>query len=290
MDSWNATLLAAAGYGVVVGLVAWLLPMFDEVPAGFPGDLLWEFRIASLTVQTTLWLVAGLVLAALIHAVYRRTVAGRHRSGAVRHLRVTSGFAESAVLRPPSAATAQLARDRCDALAKPTGALGRLEDLAIWWAACQDRCPPEPVRRPSAVVFAGDHGVSEYGVSAYPREVTAAMVAAFLSGRAGVAVLARQHDVRLRVLDIGVDSDLPALTDQQRADVTRYKIRRSSGPIQLTDALTAEQTVQRDRCRVGRCRRGDRGRGRSVDRRGHGHRQHHPGRRADRRVTGAASG
>ena len=77
MDSWNATLLAAAGYGVIVGLVAWLLPMFDEVPAGFPGDLLWEFRIASLTVQTTLWLVAGLVLAALIHVVYRRTAAGQ---------------------------------------------------------------------------------------------------------------------------------------------------------------------------------------------------------------------
>ena len=156
---------------------------------------------------------------------------------------MTSEFVESAVLRPPSAATAHLARERCDALAKPTGALGRLEDLAIWLAACQDRCPPEPVRRPSAVVFAGDHGVSEYGVSAYPREVTAAMVAAFLSGRAGVAVLARQHDVRLRVLDLGVDSDLPQLTDQQRADVTRFKIRRSSGAIQLTDALTTEQTT-----------------------------------------------
>ena len=82
MDSWNATLLATAGYGVIVGLVAWLLPMFDEVPVGFPGDLLWEFRIASLTVQTTMWLAAGLVLAALIHSVYRRAASG-HTSNPV---------------------------------------------------------------------------------------------------------------------------------------------------------------------------------------------------------------
>jgi nicotinate-nucleotide--dimethylbenzimidazole phosphoribosyltransferase len=151
-----------------------------------------------------------------------------------------SGFDAQLALpiRPPSDTIRRQATDRCAALAKPTGALGRLEDLAAWLAACQGRCPALPVRNVHAVVFAGDHGVSRYGVSAYPREVTAAMVRLFLSGGAGVAVLARQHGVRLRVLDIGVDDDLADLPEAVR----HFKIRRSSGAIQLEDALTDEQT------------------------------------------------
>jgi len=144
-----------------------------------------------------------------------------------------------APIRPPAAQARQQAETRCAALAKPTGALGRLEDLASWLAACQDRCPPRPVANVRAVVFAGDHGVSRHGVSAYPREVTAAMVRLFVAGGAGVAVLARQHGVNLRVLDLGVDDDLAGLP----AAVSRFKIRRSSGPIHLEDALTADQTI-----------------------------------------------
>ena len=53
MDAWNAVLIAVAGYVLVVGLVAWLLPVIDEVPADFSADLLWRFRMASLTVQAT---------------------------------------------------------------------------------------------------------------------------------------------------------------------------------------------------------------------------------------------
>jgi nicotinate-nucleotide--dimethylbenzimidazole phosphoribosyltransferase len=140
---------------------------------------------------------------------------------------------------PPSADVRAQAAARCAALAKPTGALGRLEDLAGWLAACQGQCPPRAVDNIRAVIFAGDHGVSRYGVSAYPREVTAGMVRLFLTGRAGVAVLARQHGVHLRVLDLGVDDDLLGLP----ADVSRFKIRRSSGAIHLEDALTTEQTA-----------------------------------------------
>jgi nicotinate-nucleotide--dimethylbenzimidazole phosphoribosyltransferase len=145
-------------------------------------------------------------------------------------------------IRPPSALSRAEARERCDALAKPTGALGRLEDLAIWLAGCQGSCPPRQVAHVRAVVFAGDHGVSRFGVSAYPREVTAAMVHAFLSGGAGVAVLARQHGAQLRVLDIGVDSELSELSDETRSKVRRFKIRRSSGAIHLEDALTPAET------------------------------------------------
>jgi nicotinate-nucleotide--dimethylbenzimidazole phosphoribosyltransferase len=85
-------------------------------------------------------------------------------------------------------------------------------------------------------VFAGDHGVAEHGVSAYPRAVTPAMVHLLVSGRAGAAVLARQHGVALRVLDISVDDDLAGAP----AAVGAHKLTRSSGPIQLTDAMPVE--------------------------------------------------
>jgi len=145
----------------------------------------------------------------------------------------------TAVVTPPSAATRVQARRRVDALAKPTGALGRLEDLAVWLAACQDRCPPAPVENVRAVVFAGDHGVAAYGVSAYPAAVTPAMVRLLDAGDAGVAVLARQHRVRLRVLDIAVNDELVDVPARVRA----FKVRRSSGPIHLRDALTRDEVA-----------------------------------------------
>lgn len=126
------------------------------------------------------------------------------------------------------------------ALAKPAGALGRLEDLAVWWSACRGECPARPPAHVRAVVLAGDHGVTTGGVavSAYPREVSAAMVGAFFGGIAGVSVLARQHDVSVRVLDLGVDADLPQLPPE----ISAHKIRRSSGAIDGEDALTRDET------------------------------------------------
>ncbi len=134
----------------------------------------------------------------------------------------------------PSATARAEATDRLAALATPAGALGRLGDLAVWVAATQDRVPPEPVDRVHAVVFAGDHGVAAHGVSAYPAAVTPAMVRTFVAGRAGVSVLAAQHDVRLRVLDLAVDADLSDLDPA----VTQHKVRRGSGAIHVEDALT----------------------------------------------------
>lgn len=147
---------------------------------------------------------------------------------------------------PPDEAARQRARERSDALAKPVGALGRLEELGAWLAACQGMCPPRPPERVRAVILAGDHGVAARGVSAYPSEVTALMVRAFVTGRAAMNVLARQHGATVRVLDIAVDADLSDLGDA----VTRFKLRRSCGSIDRVDAITrteAEQAV-----RVGR--------------------------------------
>ena len=132
------------------------------------------------------------------------------------------------------------ARARQAVLTKPTGALGRLEDLSIWLCGAQATCPPRPFERARVVVFAGDHGVAASGVSAYPSEVTAQMVGNFLAGGAGVNVLARQMGATVRVVDMSVATDM---TDAP-IETTRYKVRRSSGRIDVEDALTEDELAQ----------------------------------------------
>ncbi|PPJ23983.1 nicotinate-nucleotide--dimethylbenzimidazole phosphoribosyltransferase [Nocardia nova] len=131
----------------------------------------------------------------------------------------------------PDARVRAEAEQRQLQLTKPAGALGRLETLGNWVAACQGQCPPQQFRRARVVVFAGDHGVARHGVSAYPSEVTAQMVANFLAGGAAVNALARLADATVRVVDIAVDAD----TDPS---VSAHKIRRASGAIDREDALT----------------------------------------------------
>lgn len=146
----------------------------------------------------------------------------------------TAGFP---AVSPPSAVAREQALVRMAALAKPTGALGELENVAVWLASCQGVCPPAVPTNVRAVVFAGDHGVSSQGVSAYPREVTPAMVRTIVAGSAGVSVLARLNDVHLRVVDIAVDDDLAGLD----VAVSAYKVRRSSGVVNLEDACSAAE-------------------------------------------------
>nr|WP_202422000.1 nicotinate-nucleotide--dimethylbenzimidazole phosphoribosyltransferase [Gordonia sp. SID5947] len=132
---------------------------------------------------------------------------------------------------PPDTATATDARARHLELTKPPGSLGRLEDIGVWLAACQGACPPRQLTAPSVVVFAGDHGVAKSGVSAFPSEVTAQMVANIASGGAAVNVLAQRAGATVRVFDMSVDADTAP-------EVSRYKVRRSSGDLRTTDALT----------------------------------------------------
>jgi len=114
-------------------------------------------------------------------------------------------------ITPPDAQAEAAALARQGTLTKPPGALGRLEQLSVWVSACQGVCPPRQFERPRVVVFAGDHGVTAAGVSAFPSEV--------------------------RVVDIAVDSDAP-LTPT----IGAHKVRRGSGNIAVEDALTAEET------------------------------------------------
>lgn len=149
--------------------------------------------------------------------------------------------ASTGVAFDPVVAPSRTVRAEADArqgqLTKPARSLGRLEDFAGWVAACQGQCPPTLFARPRVVVFAGDHGIARHGVSAYPAEVTAQMVANFLAGGAAVNALATTTGVGVRVADIAVESD----TDPT---VSRHKVRRSSGSIDREDALTPEEAVR----------------------------------------------
>jgi nicotinate-nucleotide--dimethylbenzimidazole phosphoribosyltransferase len=111
-------------------------------------------------------------------------------------------------ITPPSRTARAEAFARQSTLTKPTGALGRLEELSVWMAGVQGVCPPAPFARPAVVIFAGDHGVARTpGTSAYPPEVTAQMVMNFVTGGAAANVLARLAGATVRVVDVSVDAN-----------------------------------------------------------------------------------
>ncbi|MFY9458445.1 MAG: nicotinate-nucleotide--dimethylbenzimidazole phosphoribosyltransferase, partial [Aquabacterium commune] len=124
---------------------------------------------------------------------------------------------------------------------KPLGSLGRIEGLArqIGLVLGSER----PVlQQPQMVVFAGDHGLAARGVSAFPAEVTAQMVANFLGGGAAVSVLARQHGLALTVVDAGVASALPTHPGLVDAKVAPGTADCSQGP--AMSAAQCEQAVR----------------------------------------------
>ena len=138
---------------------------------------------------------------------------------------------------PPDPDAERAARSRQQTLTKPPGSLGRLEELSVWVAACQGACPPRQFARARVVVFAGDHGVTASGVSAFPSEVTAQMVANFDAGGAAINVLAELAGAGVRVADIAVDAE-PA-----NAVIGAHKVRRGSGNIAVADALSSDEAL-----------------------------------------------
>ncbi|WP_233510828.1 nicotinate-nucleotide--dimethylbenzimidazole phosphoribosyltransferase [Actinomadura craniellae] len=141
----------------------------------------------------------------------------------------------AAVPRPDEAAMRD-ARAHQDRLTKPRGALGALEDVSVRLAGLAGTCPP-PLPAPAAVaIFAADHGVHAQGVSPWPQEVTAQMVANFAVGGAVANAFARQVGAEVVVVDVGVAADLPAAPGLLDRKVARGTADLSQGP-----AMTAEQ-------------------------------------------------
>lgn len=126
-------------------------------------------------------------------------------------------------------------RARVDGKAKPPGSLGRIEDLAVQLGLM--RHPAEP-RGDNAVlmVFAGDHGLTEEGVSQYPSAVTVAMVTTYLAGKACANAFAAASRVDVRVIDAGVAADLP-----KHPDLIDAKVRRGTANAAREPAMSMDE-------------------------------------------------
>ena len=123
-------------------------------------------------------------------------------------------------------------------LTKPAGALGRLEAVGVRLAAMAGHSPP-PIPRPATVVvFAADHGVVAEGVTPWPQEVTAQMVANFVDGGAAINVLARQSDIDVVVVDVGVAGPATGAVNRRISAGTDNLAKAAAmSPVQVRQAL-----------------------------------------------------
>jgi nicotinate-nucleotide--dimethylbenzimidazole phosphoribosyltransferase len=122
-------------------------------------------------------------------------------------------------------------------LATPGGSLGVLEELSVWAASVQGQCPPKDFARARTILFAGDHGIAEAGVSSLPAGFAATELTRLLAGGGLVNVLADLAGATVRLADLSVDADTDPV-------IGEFKVRRSSGRIDREDALSTEEAWQ----------------------------------------------
>ena len=132
----------------------------------------------------------------------------------------------------------KLAEQRQECLTKPPGSLGQMEGLAIQMAALQYQSKPS-INKPGISLFAGDHGVADEGVSAFPQIVTGEMVKNFASGGAAISVLARQISARLEVINTGTVNPLAPLSG-----VVDARIAAGTKNFAIQAAMDIDQLIQ----------------------------------------------
>ena len=125
--------------------------------------------------------------------------------------------------------------DKINNLTKPKGSLGRLEEMALQIALIQQTLTPA-LHKPQNIIFAADHGIVDEGVSLSPKEVTWQQLSNFLHGGAGVNFLCRQHGFELKIVDAGVDYDLP-----YEKGIIDMKVRRGTRNYLYEAAMTKEE-------------------------------------------------
>ncbi|WP_141502842.1 nicotinate-nucleotide--dimethylbenzimidazole phosphoribosyltransferase [Paenibacillus luteus] len=140
-------------------------------------------------------------------------------------------------IKPFDDEAAASALQHSDHLTKPPGSLGKLEAIAIQLAGISGRLWPD-LSRKSVIVMAGDHGVCEEGVSAFPQAVTPQMVLNFLNGGAAVNVLARQAGAEVVCVDIGVNADLA------HEQLVSRKVIRGTANMAKQAAMTREEALE----------------------------------------------
>ncbi|MER7407040.1 nicotinate-nucleotide--dimethylbenzimidazole phosphoribosyltransferase [Streptomyces sp. NPDC000070] len=144
-----------------------------------------------------------------------------------------------AQIRPLDAKALGEAWERQKRMTKPAGALGMLEIISAQLSGLSRQCPP-PIPEPAAVaIFAGDHGVHAQGVTPWPQEVTAQMVANFLGGGAVCNAFATQVGAEICIIDVGVAADLPATPG-----LLPRKIRAGTSDMTTGPAMTREEAKQ----------------------------------------------
>jgi nicotinate-nucleotide--dimethylbenzimidazole phosphoribosyltransferase len=146
----------------------------------------------------------------------------------------------AAAVCPPDRGAAADAAALQDRLTKPRGALGRLETLGVQLAGIAGNCPPPPPAPAAVAIFAADHGVVAEGVTPWPQEVTAQMVANFLAGGAAINVLARQVGATVVVVDVGVATRLPAVCDGAQALRVR-KVAAGTANLAVAPAMSGDE-------------------------------------------------
>ena len=153
--------------------------------------------------------------------------------------------------QPEDAAARAAAEDRNGQLTKPPGALGRLEDLAIWYAAWRGTARPK-VQKSQVIVFAGNHGITEQGVSAFPAEVTAQMVMNFQHGGAAINQLSKLFGAQMDVYPIALNTPTadftqgPAMT--QAEVVEALALGWSAVDPQMDVLVTGEMGIGNTTC------------------------------------------
>ncbi len=141
-------------------------------------------------------------------------------------------------IMPLDDAAAEAARALQGRLTKPAGSLGLLESVGIQLAAIAGVCPPPVPASATICVFAGDHGVTLAGVTPWPSEVTAQMVANFCAGGAAINVLARHAGADVTVVDVGVATPIPG----DAAGLVRRNVALGTKNLAVEAAMSPEET------------------------------------------------
>jgi nicotinate-nucleotide--dimethylbenzimidazole phosphoribosyltransferase len=217
-----------------------------DVGAAKPSPLGIQRALAQLGVEPSEALFVGdddvdAVAAEAAGVAFARVSPGATAADAVRAaLTATDGaFTAAAALVGPLDTDAGIAAlDHHDRLTKPRGSLGRIEALGVHLSAIAGVDPP-PIPAPGAVaVFAGDHGVVAQGVTPWPQEVTAQMVANFVAGGAAINVIAGQVGATVTVVDVGVATDLDAMGLAHASRLAHRNVRRGTDDLSVGPAMS----------------------------------------------------
>jgi nicotinate-nucleotide--dimethylbenzimidazole phosphoribosyltransferase len=149
----------------------------------------------------------------------------------------------SRAIEPPSETARAACMVHAARLAKPVGSLGRLEEIAAWYASVRGAFPAPLLRRPVVCLFAADHGVVVEGVSAYGSQVTAGVVMNVQSGGSAINAIARQASAEIVLVDVGIAGDLSAAPTRPVVPLHGRKVRAGTANLRVAPAMSSSEAT-----------------------------------------------